>query len=103
MTRQRNTFNDEFAFKGIDLASGPDTTYAGTVPENSKIKTIQFNGNFNDVEKFCGGDAEYRDGKLIVATHKGPLTVSPNDWIIRTSSGNFFTLSSEEWFGKEEL
>lgn len=56
-----------------------------------EIEAVQYTGsNFNDIEKFVGGDAEFRNGELIVATLEGPLRVSPNDWIIRGVKGEFY-------------
>ena len=54
-----------------------------------KIKEIQFHGNFDEIEKFVGGDAEFRNGKLLVATLDGPLWASPGDWIIKDADGKF--------------
>ena len=39
---------------------------------------------------FCGGDAEFRNGELVVATLEGPLRASPNDWIIKGVKGEFY-------------
>jgi len=54
------------------------------------IEAIQFNGNFDEIEKFIGGDAEFRDGELLVATREGPLHASPYDWIIKGVNGEFY-------------
>ena len=50
---------------------------------------IQFHGNFDEIEKFVGGDAEFRNGKLLVATLDGPLWASPGDWIVKDADGKF--------------
>lgn len=54
------------------------------------IEAIQFKGNFDEIEKFVGGDAELRDGELIIATLEGPLRAAPNDWIIKGVKGEFY-------------
>lgn len=54
------------------------------------VEAIQFVGNFNEIEDFIGGDAEFRDGKLLVATLEGPLFASPKDWIIKGVKGEFY-------------
>jgi len=54
------------------------------------IEAIQFAGNFDEIEKFCGGDAEFRNGELVVATLEGALRASPNDWIIKGVKGEFY-------------
>ncbi len=54
------------------------------------IEAIQFNGNFDEIEKFVGGDAEFRDGKLLIATLEGPLRASNFDWIIKGIKGEFY-------------
>lgn len=55
------------------------------------IEAIQFlTGNFAAIEDFVGGDAEWRDGELIVATLEGPLRASHGDWIIRGVKGEFY-------------
>lgn len=54
------------------------------------IEAIQFQGNFDEIEKFVGGDAEFRAGELFIATLEGPLRAAPNDWIIRGVKGEFY-------------
>lgn len=54
------------------------------------VEAIQWDGNFEEIEKFTGGDAELRDGKLLVATLEGPLTASSCDWIIKGIKGEFY-------------
>lgn len=54
------------------------------------IEAVQFTGNFDEIEEFIGGDAEFRDGKLIVATLEGPLHASIGDWIIKGIKGEFY-------------
>lgn len=55
------------------------------------IEAVQFTaGNFNEIEEFVGGDAEFRDGELIVATLEGPLRAAPNDWIIKGVKNEFY-------------
>lgn len=57
------------------------------------LDAIQFQGNLDEVEAFVGGDAEYRDGKLLVATTHGPLWASPGQWIMRVYDGSFVVMS----------
>lgn len=54
------------------------------------IEAIQWQGNFDEIEKFVGGDAESRNGELIIATLEGPLHASHNDWIIKGVKGEFY-------------
>ena len=55
-----------------------------------EIEAIQFVGNFDEIELFVGGDAEFRNGELVIATLEGPLKASPNDWIIKGIKGEFY-------------
>ena len=57
-----------------------------------EVNKIQFHGNFDEIEKFVGGDAEFRNGKLLVATQEGPLWASPGDWIVKEADGKFRTV-----------
>lgn len=55
------------------------------------IEAVRFTkANFEEIEKFVGGDAEFRDGELIVATLEGPLRAADGDWIIRGVKGEFY-------------
>lgn len=54
------------------------------------VEAVQFNGNFEEIEIFVGGDAEFRDGKLLVATPEGPIFASPGDYIIKGVKGEFY-------------
>lgn len=54
------------------------------------IEAIKFEGNFPEIEDFVGGDANFRDGELIVATLEGPLRAAPGDWIIKGVKGEFY-------------
>lgn len=54
------------------------------------IEAVQFVGNFDEIEKFIGGDAEFRDGKLLGATLEGQLWASPKDFIIKGINGEFY-------------
>ena len=60
-----------------------------------EINKIQWHGNFDEIEKFVSGDAEFRDGKLLVATREGPLWASPGDWIVKDADGKFHTVKGE--------
>lgn len=55
------------------------------------IEAVQYTGtNFEEIEQFVGGDAEFRDGQLLVATLEGPLRASVNDYIIKGVKGEFY-------------
>ena len=54
------------------------------------IEAIQFRGNFDELEQFVGGDAEFRGGKLVIATLEGAMTADPDDWIIKGIKGEFY-------------
>jgi exosome complex RNA-binding protein Csl4 len=56
-----------------------------------EIEAIQFKrGNFQELEEFVGGDAEFRNGELVIATMEGAMHASPEDWIIRGVKGEFY-------------
>lgn len=60
------------------------------------VEAVQFiNANFDVIEAFVGGDAEFRDGKLLVATPHGPLLARDGDWIIKEDDGEFVAYNSE--------
>ena len=60
------------------------------------IEAIRFvAANFEEIEAFVGGDAEWRDGVLVVATRKGPLWAAPGDWIIKGVNGEFYPCNPE--------
>lgn len=49
-----------------------------------KFDAVQFAAaNFDEVEKFVDADVEWRNGRLIVPTRKGPIFVLPGQWIVR--------------------
>lgn len=54
------------------------------------IEAVQFVGNFGEIEEFVGGDAEWREGELIVATLEGAMHASRGDWIVRGTEGEFY-------------
>jgi len=54
------------------------------------IEALQFCGNFDELEDWIGGDAEFRDGELLIATLEGPLRAAPNDYIIKGIKGEFY-------------
>jgi len=55
------------------------------------IEAIRFaHTNFEEIEDFVGGDAEFRNGELIIATPEGAMMVRPNDWIIKGVNGEFY-------------
>ena len=56
-----------------------------------EIDAVLYTGpNFDEIEEFVGGDAEFRNGELTVATLEGPLHASPGDWIIKGVKGEFY-------------
>lgn len=68
------------------------------------IEAIQFHhGNFNEIEKFVGGDAEFRDHELMIATLEGPLRAAPNDWIIKGVKGEFYPCKPDIFEATYEL
>jgi len=54
------------------------------------IEALQFCGNFDELEEWIGGDAEFRNGELVIATLEGPLRAAPNDYIIKGIKGEFY-------------
>ena len=55
------------------------------------IEAIQFKGpNFTELEEFVGGDAEFRNGELVIATLEDAMRASPDDWIIKGVKGEFY-------------
>ena len=56
------------------------------------IEAVRFTGtNFNDIEKFVGGDyGKDSEGNQVIATLEGPLKISDNDWIIKGVKGEFY-------------
>ena len=54
------------------------------------IEAVQFTGNFDEIEQFVGGDANFTNGKLVIATLEGALHASRNDWIIKGVKGEFY-------------
>ena len=72
-----------------DLAATPEPQRFRKKPV--VIEAIRFHhGNFDEVERFVGGDAEWRSGELIVATLEGAMHVSEGDWIIKGVEGEFY-------------
>ena len=52
------------------------------------VEAIQFNGvNFDELEKFVGGDAEVRSGQIVLAARNGAVYANRGDWIIKDSNG----------------
>lgn len=54
------------------------------------IEAIQFRGNFDELESFVGGDANFTNGELVIATLEGALHASDGDWIIKGVKGEFY-------------
>lgn len=62
------------------------------------ITAVQFIGNFTEIERFVGGDAEWRGNRFVIAGPDGALRGGAYDWIIRdTKSGAFYTLVNSEF------
>lgn len=60
------------------------------------INAVQFTraGNFSECEDFVGGDAEFRNGRMVIATLQGALWVEPGQWIVRDEHGVFHAENS---------
>lgn len=56
------------------------------------IEAVQFDGNFDEIEVFVGGDAEFRDGEA-------PITEWPDTPIERTADPAEAFGSTESWPG----
>lgn len=54
------------------------------------IDAIQFTGNFGELEDFVGGDANFKNGEMVIATLEGAMRVSLGDWIIKGVKGEFY-------------
>jgi len=55
------------------------------------IEAVQFDGNFDEIEKFVDGHPySWRNGELIITTLEGPLHASRMDWIIKGVMGEFY-------------
>ena len=54
------------------------------------IEAVRFHLNFDEVERFVGGDADFRNGELVIATLEGAMRASPGDWIIKGVKGEFY-------------
>lgn len=62
------------------------------------LETMQFHGNFNEIEKFCGGCCDLIDGELIITTIDGPLHVLSNDFIIKNEYGTLISCTPEVFY-----
>lgn len=67
------------------------------------IEAVQFTVNFDEIEQFVGGDAEWRDSELVIATLEGPLHAAPNDWIIKGIKGEFYPCKPDIFEATYEL
>jgi len=61
------------------------------------VEAVQFYGNFEEIENFVGGDAEFREGKLVVATKDGPLRANNSEYIVKVGEGKFIACDREEF------
>lgn len=55
----------------------------------SNVEAVRYNGNFEEIEQFVGGDADFRNGGIVVATLDGPLAAKNGDYIIKASNNKF--------------
>lgn len=62
-----------------------------------EVEAIQFTGNFDEIEALTGGDAEMRSGRLLIATRRGPLWMSPTDWIVKLEDTLFEVLTHDDF------
>lgn len=68
------------------------------------IEAVQYVGpNFEEMEKFVGGDAEFRDGQLIIATLEGAMKASIGDFIIKGVKGEFYPCKPDIFAATYEL
>jgi len=67
------------------------------------FEALQFDGNFSKVEDFCRGDAEFRDGELIVATREGVLHVGCNHFIIKDEKRHLTSITPEVFHKNYEV
>ena len=68
------------------------------------IDAVQFTGlNFEEMEEFVGGDAEFRNGGLLIATLEGAMTAAVNDWIIKGVQGEFYPCKPDIFEATYEL
>lgn len=56
------------------------------------IEAVQFTGlNFDEIEAFVGGDyGKDANGRGVIATLEGPMSISQNDWILKGVEGEFY-------------
>lgn len=60
------------------------------------VEAVQFIGaNFDLIEAFVGGDAEFRNGRLVVATTNGPLYADDGDVIIKGVDNRFYAVKPD--------
>lgn len=65
--------------------------------DSGLVAAIHYTGpNFDEVEVFVGGDVEFRNGALCVATTKGPLIATPGQYIVKRWDGSFFASDYEK-------
>jgi folate-dependent tRNA-U54 methylase TrmFO/GidA len=51
--------------------------------------------DFDGLEKFVGGDAEFRAGKIVVAGPEGYLELDSNGWVVQVNASNKFAAASD--------
>lgn len=57
------------------------------------VNAVRFTGNFDEIERFVGGDAEWRVNQFVVAGPDGALRGADRDWIVRGRNQSFFVES----------
>lgn len=65
---------------------------------STTVTAVQFIGNFTEIERFTGGDVEWRSNRFVIAGPDGALRGGTHDWIVRDDkSGAFYTLVNSEF------
>jgi hypothetical protein len=88
-TSQSRRYNQKIGGKEMKI-------YVNVLGE--RVEAIQFKGNFDEIERFVGGDAEFRNGKLLVATRQGPLYANNLDFIVKDKYGMFSSCDSFHFY-----
>ena len=67
------------------------------------VEAIQFNGNFDAIERFVGGDCEFRNGICLIATTYGVLNAGIGDYIVKTKHDSFIMYPELNFLKKYEV
>lgn len=55
------------------------------------VEAVQFTGdNTDEILEFGNGRVKKHDGRLIIETLEGKMTISPLDWVIKGGHGEFY-------------